>query len=126
MSFPDFDLKSEKLLNEVHPKLKELMKEVLKRSQLHFKVTEGVRTKKRQLELLSQGKSLTSNSRHLTGHAIDIAILVNDKVSWEFKYYKSFSDLVKTVAKELNIDITWGGDWENIRDGVHFELTRSR
>ena len=46
MNFREFDLKSAKLLDEVNPKLKELMEEVLRRSKVVFIVTEGVRTKK--------------------------------------------------------------------------------
>ncbi|HHT0056902.1 TPA: M15 family metallopeptidase [Klebsiella michiganensis] len=125
MNDASFDSKSDKLIREVHPKLRGLMNEAIRRSGVRFIITEGLRTKKRQLELLAQGKSLTQNSRHLTGHAVDVAILHNNKVTWEFKYYKALASCIKSIASEMKIDIVWGGDWENIRDGAHFELKRS-
>ena len=33
-----------------------------------------------------------------------------------------FSDLVKMVAKQLGIDVVWGGDWRSFKDYVHWEL----
>jgi peptidoglycan L-alanyl-D-glutamate endopeptidase CwlK len=102
------------------------MEEAIKESPLDFSITEGLRTKERQQELFSAGKSQTMNSRHLTGKAVDIAVIKDGTVTWDFKEYQLVADHIKKVAKELGIDIVWGGDWVSFRDGPHFELHRSK
>ncbi|MFP8570603.1 M15 family metallopeptidase [Enterobacter hormaechei] len=76
------------------------------------------------LELLALGKSLTSKSRHLTGHAVDVFAVINGTVSWDFKHYQTIATAVFQTAKELSVDIEWGGNWTEIKDGVHFQLSR--
>jgi peptidoglycan L-alanyl-D-glutamate endopeptidase CwlK len=117
--------RSKDRLTGVHPDLVKVIEEAIKESPLDFSITEGLRTKERQKELFDAGKSQTMNSRHITGKAIDIAVLVDGKVTWDFKYYQTAADHIKKVAKELGIDIVWGGDWQSFKDGPHFELHRS-
>ena len=63
------------------------------------------------------------NSRHLTGHAVDVAAWV-DGVRWDWPLYDAIAVAVKQAAKELDVAIVWGGDWATFRDGPHFELDR--
>ena len=86
-----------------------------------FIVTEGVRTVDRQREMVKRGASQTMNSRHLTGHAVDLAALVAGKVDWAWPLYDNLGAAVKRAAVEEQVAITWGGDWR-MRDGPHFEL----
>jgi peptidoglycan L-alanyl-D-glutamate endopeptidase CwlK len=102
-----------------------VIEEAIKESPLDFSISEGLRTKERQKELFDAGKSQTMNSRHITGKAVDIAVLVDGKVTWDFPHYQTVADHIKKVAKELGIDIVWGGDWQSFKDGPHFELHRS-
>jgi peptidoglycan L-alanyl-D-glutamate endopeptidase CwlK len=91
-----------------------------------FTITEGLRTVARQRELKAAGASQTMNSRHITGHAIDFAVLVGGKVRWDWPLYGPVADAFKKAAKELNVPIIWGGDWKSLRDGPHVELDRRR
>jgi peptidoglycan L-alanyl-D-glutamate endopeptidase CwlK len=102
------------------------MEEAIKESPLDFSITEGLRTKERQQELFSAGKSQTMNSRHLTGKAVDIAVIKDGTVTWDFKYYQLVADHIKGVATKLGIPLVWGGDWVSFRDGPHFELNKSK
>ena len=120
-----FGAKSSEKLAQVHPDLQRVFNEAIKNSPLDFSITEGLRTKERQKELFSAGKSQTMNSRHLTGKAVDIAVLVDGKITWDFSKYQVVADHIKKAAKELKIDIVWGGDWQSFKDGPHFELHRS-
>ncbi len=120
-----FGTKSSERLAQVHPDLQRVFNEAIKNSPLDFSITEGLRTKERQKELFSAGKSQTMNSRHLTGKAVDIAVLVDGQITWDFPKYQVVADHIKKVAKELKIDIVWGGDWQSFKDGPHFELHRS-
>ena len=121
-----FGTRSKERLSGVHPDLVKVMEEAIKESPLDFSITEGLRTKERQKELFSAGKSQTMNSRHLTGKAVDIAVIKEGTVTWDFKEYQLVADHIKKVAKELGIDIVWGGDWQSFKDGPHFELHRSK
>ena len=113
-------------LKGVHPDLIKVVKRALALTECDFTVTEGLRTKERQAQLLKEKKTTTSNSRHLTGHAVDLAAWVNNTVSWDWKYYYQIADAMKKAASELNVSIDWGGDWKKFKDGPHFELTWSK
>jgi peptidoglycan L-alanyl-D-glutamate endopeptidase CwlK len=118
--------RSKDRLKGVHPDLVKVIEEAIKESPLDFSISEGLRTKERQKVLFDSGKSQTMNSRHITGHAIDFAVLKDGEVTWDFKYYQLVADHIKKVAKELNVPITWGGDWVSFKDGPHVELNRSK
>lgn len=113
-------------LKGVHPDLIKVVKRAIELTKCDFTVTEGLRTKERQAQLLKEKKTTTMNSRHLTGHAVDLAAWVDNTISWDWKYYDQIADAMKQAASELNISIDWGGEWKSFHDGSHFELTWSR
>ena len=117
-----FSKKSKKKLETVDIKLQNLMNVAIKESPYDFSITEGIRTMKRQIELVAQGKSKTLKSYHLRGKAVDIAIWIDGKITWDFKYYKEVADHVKQTARKLGYLITWGGDWKTFKDGPHFQI----
>lgn len=117
-----FSERSKAKLATVDIRLQNLMNVAIKESPFDFSITEGIRTLKRQKELVAQGKSKTLKSHHLTGKAVDIAVWVNGKVTWDFKYYKEVADHIKEVARKLGYVITWGGDWKTFKDGPHFQI----
>lgn len=113
-------------LKGVHPDLVKVVKRAIELTECDFTITEGLRTKERQAQLVKEKKSTTKNSRHLTGHAVDLAAWVDNTISWEWKYYYQIADAMKKAASELKISIEWGGDWKSFKDGPHFELTWSK
>ena len=121
---PKFHQRSLANLDAVHPDLKRVMLEAIENAPFDFGITEGLRTKERQQQLFNEGKSQTLNSRHLTGNAVDIVIFIDNKVTWDLKYYKVLSEHIKAVAKLNDVPIVWGGDWKSFVDAVHFELDR--
>lgn len=118
--------KSKERLKGVHPDLVKVIEEAIKESPLDFSITEGLRTKERQKVLFDSGKSQTMNSRHITGHAIDFAVLKDGEITWDFQYYRIVADHIKAVAKKLDIPIVSGADWVSFKDGPHIELHRSK
>ncbi|MEE6042046.1 M15 family metallopeptidase [Avibacterium paragallinarum] len=129
-----FSQRSEKHLQGVHGDLVKVVRKALEYSTVDFAVIEGVRTKARQAQLFKQGATKTMNSRHLTGHAVDLAPLVEGKIPWsERDKFKEIAKAMFRAAKELNVTIRWGGDWngngksedERFYDGPHFELHRA-
>lgn len=113
-----------KRLAGVHPDLVRVIERA--RSLAEFIVTEGVRTPERQRQLVASGASQTMASRHLTGHAVDLAALVDGAVRWDWPLYDRLALAVKRAAADEGVPIVWGGDWPKFRDGPHFELDRRR
>jgi peptidoglycan LD-endopeptidase CwlK len=106
-------------LEGVHPDLVRVVERAGELAPDGFLVTEGLRSLSRQKELVRRGASRTLNSRHLTGHAVDVADMKAD-------YKKSDMDrigaTIKLAAAELNVPIEWGGDWKGAWDTPHFQL----
>ena len=118
------DDRSEKHLDAVHPDLARVTRRAAELSEIPFVVTEGLRTLKRQRELVAAGASRTLRSRHLTGHAIDFAPLIAGEVTWKWPPFAHVAAAFKRAALELAVPISWGGDWRTFRDGPHIELDR--
>lgn len=115
-------LRSKQNLSGVHPDLCSVVELAIKLTSQDFMVIEGVRNINRQRELVATGKSKTMNSRHLTGHAVDLCPY---PVDWEdADKFIAISVAMKEAAKELDVSIEWGGDWKNGWDKPHFELSR--
>lgn len=117
--------KSLRRLEGVHPDLVKVVKRAIEITPVDFVVIEGLRTKARQAYLLDAGKSRTMNSYHLTGHAVDIAPIIDGKVSWQWKHYYPLADAMFAAAKELDVKIEWGGRWKTFPDAPHWQIDRS-
>ena len=112
-------------LKGVHPDLVKVVERAISLTTVDFRVIEGLRSKQRQVELVNKGASKTLNSRHITGHAVDVAALVGGTIRWDWPLYDKIAKAFKQASKELNIPIVWGGDWKTFKDGPHFELDRN-
>jgi len=106
----------------VHPDLVRVVKRAIGESPLDFTVLEGLRTVERQKVLFAKGATRTMNSRHLTGHAVDLAPVINGQVSWDWPLYHKLALTVLAAAKDEGVPITWGGSWATFNDGPHWEL----
>ncbi len=109
-------------LKGVHPDLVLVVKRAIQLTEVDFSVLEGLRTRTRQLELVRAGASQTMNSRHLTGHAVDLGAYVQGKVRWDWPLYHKIAGAMKRAARELVVPLEWGGDWKSFKDGPHFQL----
>ena len=108
-------------LSGVHPDLVAVVKRAIEITEQDFSVIEGVRNINRQRELYRKGATTTLNSRHLTGHAVDIAPW---PISWEWEYFYPIAEAMKQAAEELEVDLEWGGDWKSFPDAPHWQLSR--
>lgn len=121
-SHTQLNSKSDAKLEGVHP---DLVRVVLRARELApgtFVVTEGLRSITRQKQLVKAGASRTMRSRHLTGHAVDLAAVVKGVVRWDWPLYAKLAGVMKEAAAELGVKIVWGGDWVQFKDGPHFQL----
>ncbi len=124
----DFKLsrRSLDMLKGVHPDLVAVVKRAIELTSVDFVVTEGLRTLARQKKLVAEGASKTMNSRHLTGHAVDLAPWLGGTVRWDWPLFYKLADAMKQAAAELKVPLVWGGDWRTFKDGPHFELDRKK
>ena len=115
--------RDEARLKGVNPDLVRVIRRAAASSPRRFTVIEGLRSIGRQRELVRTGASKTLNSRHLTGHAVDIAPVEDDgDVSWAWPLYYPLAKTVKAAAREEGVAIEWGGDWRSFKDGPHWQL----
>ncbi len=128
-------------LTGVHPHLVSVVHRAVSRSEVDFTVLEGLRTAERQRKLVKAGASKTMDSRHLTGHAVDLGAWVGGAVRWDWPLYLKIAEAVRVASLELNIPIRWGGTWgllsdlpstitvdllhKRFPDGPHMELPRA-
>lgn len=106
----------------VHADLVRIVARAAELTTVDFIVTEGLRTVARQKQLVAAGASQTMKSRHITGHAVDLAAMVGTQVRWDWPLYAKLAAAMKQAAQELKIPLEWGGDWRTLKDGPHFQL----
>lgn len=126
------DARSLQRLEGVHEDLVEVVKKAAELTDVPFIVTEGLRTVERQRKMVASGASQTMRSRHLTGHAVDLAAFVDldgsgdytsgENIRWDWPLYSRIAVAMKGAAFKLDIPLEWGGDWQSLRDGPHFQL----
>lgn len=142
----ELDARSLSRLEGVHDDLVEVVKLAFHIGEQPFIVTEGLRTLDRQKQLVAAGASKTMRSRHLTGHAIDVAAFIdadgdgqkdpNEAVRWDWPLYFKIADAMRQAAEQLEVPVEWGGHWRLLNgngpvkeddlakfaDGPHFQL----
>lgn len=117
-------------LKNVDERLVRICNELIKR--IDFTVIEGFRSLERQKELYDKGFSkidgISKKGKHNYSPSLAIDIIPYKKGLNPFDDSKEsdimFDNLAKEfkqVAKELGINITWGGDWKFI-DKPHFQI----
>ena len=117
-----FGSRSLSRLKGIHPDLRKVMDRAIIITDVDFTILEGLRSIERQRKLRASGATRTLRSRHLTGHAVDIAPLVDGKVSWDWPIYYRLAPTIKKAAQDVGVKIEWGGDWRSFKDGPHWQL----
>ena len=123
---PKFGKRSKERLKGVDAKLVNVLNELVKI--MDVTIIEGLRTKKRQEELVKQGASKTKFSKHIEGKAVDVAPY---PIDWEDRdRFHYMGGMIRGIAQQLNIPVRWGGDWDSdgetkdnrFDDLVHVEI----
>jgi peptidoglycan L-alanyl-D-glutamate endopeptidase CwlK len=128
MSF-SLGAKSRENLKGVHADLIKVVEKAITTTTQDFTVGEGVRSLERQKRLVASGASRTMNSRHLTGHAVDLhphpykgdhdVDGIPNSDDWDA--YKPIYEAMKQAAKDLDIEMEHGWDWG--WDAPHHQLS---
>lgn len=113
---------SQRNLIGVHPHLQSVVWLAITMTEVDFRVIEGLRTEAEQRRLVKAGASQTMRSRHLTGHAVDLAAMVGGQIRWDWPLYDKIAQAMKGAALQEGVALEWGGDWKSFKDGPHFQL----
>lgn len=93
----------------VNPALVKVVRRALELTTVDFIVIEGVRTEAQQRENVKKGVSKTMDSRHLTGHAVDLLPVGAD---WnDYKCWLPVLDAMHKAGAELGIKLHFGITW---------------
>lgn len=131
-----------KRLEGVKKSLKDVVLRAIEISEVDFTVLEGVRTKEQAYINYGKGRTAAQlqakgvptkyaqptlakvtwlndplGSKHMTGDAVDLAPY---PIDWnDLKRFDQVAEAMFKAAKELNVSIRWGADWDN--DGIFRE-----
>ena len=116
-------------LNDLSPAFRPLAFELLARlteAGIHVLIVDTLRTKEEQTANVAKGVSWTTNSRHLTGDAIDLAIYEQYALHGEDKLQWDADDPTWLRIGQIGeaLGLIWGGRWKQ-RDLGHFERKRT-
>jgi len=125
-----FGKRSRARLKGVDSRLVNVLNELIK--VMDVTIIEGVRSAETQNKYFKDGKSkldgVNKKSNHQLGKAVDLAPYpINWKESNRFYY---MGGMIRGIAKQLNLKIRWGGDWDSdgetkdqtFMDLVHIEI----
>lgn len=127
---PEFGSRSLRNLDEAHPLLQKVFREVIK--DYDCAIIEGHRSEEAQNAAYHSGKSKLAwpLSKHNKKPALAVDV-IPWPVDWEdTKRFYHFAGYVKGIARGMGIGLRWGGDWDSDNDLndqtffdlVHFEL----
>lgn len=135
-------------LNGVDPSLVKVVQRAIQITSIDFMVVQGMRSREECMINWGKGRSVAEcakfgipanyskpalnkvtwlanpfNSKHAQGKAVDLAPLVNGTIDWgNIPNFLKIADAMKQASKELNVAITYGGDWTKSKDYPHFEV----
>lgn len=118
-----FSQRSLDTLFPTSPRIQAVALCAIERTTVDFVVYHGFRTEEEQRSMIAKGVSWVNRSRHQDGEAIDVMALVNGTGTWDHEPYYEIAKAFYSCGDDLNIPITWGGEWV-VKDMVHFEEKR--
>jgi len=126
--------RSLRVLDPVHPDLAQVARRAIIETTVDFGVSSGLRTIEEQDELLRQHKAEIRNSLHLVqsdgyAHAIDIFAYINNKATWENRFYGPIVQAFIVAGTALGVQLEFGHLWKSFRgknspDSVHIQLNQ--
>ena len=106
--------RSESNLKGVDERLVKVIRRALEVGSADFAVIEGLRTIEQQRENVRKGVSKTMDSRHLTGHAVDILpSAIKPGMTWDLKYFMPVLTAIKQAGDELGVPLRFGINWKS-------------
>lgn len=131
---PEFGERSKKNLASCHPDLQRVLKRAIKITD--FSVICGHRLESDQFRAFENGSSKLEwpDSKHNSepSRAVDIVpypinwpnMQKDSKAIYAARWgrFHYLAGVIQAISSEMGIKITWGGNWNQLMDGPHFEL----
>lgn len=117
--------RSLKELEGVHPDLVRVVKRAIEITEQDFTVFDGIRTAADQRTLYNRGASQRDGYRRKSQHqlqesgygeAVDLVPWINGRAVWDWNAIYGIADAMVTAARELGVNLRWGGCWRSIKD----------
>ena len=135
---PSFSKSSLAKLELAHKDLQTILKQAIK--EYDFTIICSTRTQQQQIDLYSQGRvfkdgkwikvgpTVTNidgiNKKSMHNYTPSLAVdLAPWPIDWDrIDRFNKLAQIIKRIASDNNIEISWGGDWKSFKDYPHFEL----
>ena len=127
---PSFSASSRSRLAKAHPLLQDIMNEAIK--QYDFTILDSQRGRADQEKAFREGKSKAHFGQSAHNWSPSVALDVAPfPIDWnETKRFHDLAAIILNIAREKNIPLRWGGDWDmngkpntsGLIDLPHFEL----
>ena len=119
---PKFGPKSRENLKTCHQDLQLLFNTVVR--EFDCSVTDGHRTAADQTAAFRAGKSKAKwpESKHNKNPSMAVDVVPYPVDYEDINRFYRFAGYVQAKAEMLGIKVKWGGDFENLFDGPHWEL----
>jgi peptidoglycan LD-endopeptidase CwlK len=119
---PEYSQKSLNILNQAHDDLIKLFKEVIK--EVDCSIVCGYRGQTDQEAAFNSGASHAhwKQSPHNYTPSLAVDVLPYPSLYSSNEKFIELSEVVKKIADNLNIKITWGGDFPGFADFPHYQL----
>ena len=107
-------------MDPVYPPLADVARLAIKYVPIDITVLSStLRLWEEQKAYVKAGTSRTLDSLHLPQadgyvHAVDLGALERGTVSWRPEVYFAIAEAVQIAARELNVDVIWGGAWTSL------------
>jgi len=94
-------------------------------TEVDFMVFDGLRTQEEQFDNVRRGVSKTMNSKHLTGHAVDLVPIIGGVPKWDWEGCAKIAYAMDRAATHLGYAdlITWGGAWDRTLGDYNYGKT---
>lgn len=132
-----WDKVSEDRIKELHPLIREKVRALINQADkagIRLRVVQGLRTWAQQQKIFDQGRSVESKARgekivtnarpgdsfHNYGLAIDVVPIEQGKANFNTTKWAEIARIGKSLG------FFWGGDFKNLVDKPHFEMTFKR
>ena len=109
--------RSMKRLRGAQPALRRVVQYAIMVTSVDFTVLEVVRSTERQRKLFATRATRTMNSRHLTGHAVDLGAYVDRTIRWDWPLYFDIAEAMKRASEAEDVELVWGGAWDQVLTG---------
>lgn len=119
-----FDKASAKNLAEAHSNIQKVMNAA--RKKIAFQILDGQRGKAAQEKAFREGHSHAHFGQSAHNFSPAVAVDVTPlPLNWkDIDSFVKLSHVILATAKELNIELEWGGGWKSIKDYPHYQLPK--